>query len=106
MLTTLKVRVIPNARRSELSAVSSDEVRLKIQAPAQDGKANAEVIRYLAELIDCQRSGITIKRGEKARIKIIEITGVTPEEVRRKLEAERNKSLIAGQITRGRKDRF
>jgi uncharacterized protein (TIGR00251 family) len=76
MLTTLKVRVIPNARRTVLSAISQDEVRLKIQAPAQDGRANAEVIRFLAELIECQRSRIVIKRGEKARTKIVEIEGV------------------------------
>jgi uncharacterized protein (TIGR00251 family) len=86
MRTTLKVRVIPNARRNELSAISQDEVRLKIQAPAQDGKANTEVIRFLAELIDCQKSRIAIKRGEKARNKTIEIAGISPEEVRRKLE--------------------
>ena len=96
MLITLKVRIIPDAPRNELIAVVHDEVRIKIHAPAHDGKANAEVIRFLAELIDCQRSRITIKRGEKARNKIIEIMGVSPEEVRRKLESERNKSLIAG----------
>jgi hypothetical protein len=87
MLTTLKVRVIPNAPRNELTAIVSDEVRIKIHAPPHDGKANAEVVRFLAESIGCQRSGITIKSGEKARNKIIEITGVSPEEVRRRLEA-------------------
>lgn len=91
MLTTLKVRVVPNARRSELAAISQDEVRLKVQAPAQDGKANAELIRLLAQLIDCHKSSIAIKRGEKSRNKIIEIAGVSPEEVGRKLAAEYNK---------------
>jgi uncharacterized protein len=91
MLTTLKVRVIPNAPRNQLTAIVNDEVRIKIHAPAHDGKANAEVVRFLAELIECQRSRITIKRGEKARNKIIEIIGLSPEEVRRKLEAARNK---------------
>ena len=85
MLTTLKVHVIPNARRSELSAISRDEIRLKVRAQAQDGKANAEVIRFLAELIDCQKSRIAIKRGAKARIKIIEIAGISREAVWGKL---------------------
>jgi Uncharacterised ACR, YggU family COG1872 len=43
MLTTLKVRVIPNARRSEVSTIGLDEVRIKVHAPALEGKANAEV---------------------------------------------------------------
>jgi uncharacterized protein (TIGR00251 family) len=81
MPITLKVRVIPNARRSELSTISPDEIRLKVRAQVQDGTANAEVIRFLAELIDCQKSRIAIKRGEKARIKIIEIAGISREAV-------------------------
>ena len=85
MLTTLKVHVIPNARRNELSAISREEIRLKVRAQAQDGKANAEVIRFLAELIDCQKSRIAIKRGEKTRIKIIEIAGISREAVWGKL---------------------
>jgi uncharacterized protein len=85
MLTTLKVRVIPNARQSELSAISPDGIRLKVRAQAQNGKANAEVIRFLAELIDCPKSRIAIKRGEKARTKIIEIAGISPETVWGKL---------------------
>jgi uncharacterized protein len=89
MLTTLKVRVIPNARCNELTAIVRDELRIKIHAPAQDGKANAETIRFLAEILDCQKSKITIKRGDKARDKTIEIMGISREEVRRKLEAER-----------------
>jgi uncharacterized protein (TIGR00251 family) len=85
MLTTLKVHVIPNARRNELSAISREEIRLKVRAQAQDGKANAEVIRFLAELIDCRKSRIAIKKGEKKRIKIIEIAGINPEAVWGKL---------------------
>src|SRR6266850_3518449 len=85
MLTTLKVHVIPNARRNELSAISREEIRLKVRAQAQDGKANAEVIRFLAEFIDCRKSRIAIKKGEKTRIKIIEIAGINPEAVWGKL---------------------
>ena len=92
MRTTLKVRVIPNARCNELAAISQDDVRLKVQAPAQDGKANAEVIRLLAELIDCHKSSIAIKRGERARHKIVEIAGASSEEVWRRLQAEYHKS--------------
>jgi uncharacterized protein len=69
MLTRLKVRVVPDARRNEIAGFFQGEVRLKVRASAQEGKANAEVIRFLAELIDCQRSKIAIKQGEKAAIK-------------------------------------
>jgi uncharacterized protein (TIGR00251 family) len=92
MLTRLKVRIVPNARRNEIASISQEEVRLKVHAPAQDGKANAELVRFLSESVGCPRSDIAIIRGEKARDKVIEIAGVSVEEVwerlrRRKQEA-------------------
>jgi uncharacterized protein YggU (UPF0235/DUF167 family) len=54
------------------------------------------VIRFLAELIDCQRSKIAIKQGEKSRNKMIEITDVNPEEVQRKLVMHRKQKPEAG----------
>jgi uncharacterized protein (TIGR00251 family) len=92
MLTKIKVRVIPNARRSELVGISQNEVRLKVQAPAQEGKANVEVIRLLRALIDCRKSQITIIQGGRSRNKIVEITGVSPEEIWRKLELEQKRA--------------
>jgi uncharacterized protein len=86
MLSRLKVRVVPNARRNEVAGFSGGVVRLKVHAPAQDGKANAEAIRFLAELIDCPRSKIAIVQGEKTRNKVIEISGLTGDEVWRRLE--------------------
>jgi uncharacterized protein len=92
MLTRLKVRVVPNARRNEVAGFSGEEVRLKVHAPAQDGKANAEVIRFLAELIDCPRSKIAIIQGEKTRNKVIEISGLAGDEVWKRLGARRLKA--------------
>jgi uncharacterized protein (TIGR00251 family) len=88
MLTRLKVRVTPNARKNAVVSWTDDELRLKIKAPAVDGKANAALIEYLAELTDVPRSRIQINAGEKARIKTMEIDGLTPDEVRHRIRAE------------------
>ena len=85
MLIRLKVRVIPNARHNEVAGFTGDEIRLKIKAPAVEGKANAALIEYLAELTDVPRSKIQIKAGEKARIKVVELEGPSPEEVRARI---------------------
>ena len=87
MLIRLKVRVTPNARKNEVTAGNGDEIRLKVKAPAVDGKANAALIEYLAELTDVPRSKIQIKAGEKARIKVVELEGPSPEEVRARIRA-------------------
>jgi uncharacterized protein len=92
MVTRLKVRVTPNARSDQLVALSMDEVRMKIQAPAQDGKANTALVRLLSELLDCRKSQIQIIHGKKGRIKTIEIAGIDAPEVWRRLELHRDSS--------------
>jgi uncharacterized protein (TIGR00251 family) len=85
MLIRLKVRVIPNARKNEVVSWTEDEIRLKVKAPAVDGKANVALIEYLAELTDVPRSKIAIKAGEKARVKVVELEGPSKEEVRARI---------------------
>jgi uncharacterized protein (TIGR00251 family) len=89
MTTRLKVRVTPNARSDQLVGLSTEEVRVKIQAPAQDGKANTALVRFLCELLDCRKSQIQIILGEKSRIKTVEIAGIDAPEVWRRLELQR-----------------
>jgi uncharacterized protein len=88
MLTRLKVRVTPNARKNAVVSWTDDELRLKVKAPAIDGKANAALIEYLSELTGAPRSKIQLKAGEKARIKNIEIDGLAPDDVRTRIRAE------------------
>ena len=88
MLTRLKVRVTPNARKNAVVSWTDDELRLKVKAPAIDGKANAALIEYLSELTGAPRSKIQVRFGEKARTKIMEIDGLAPDEVRDRIRAE------------------
>jgi uncharacterized protein len=74
-----------------------DEVRVKIQAPAQNGKANTALVRFLCELLDCRKSQIQIILGEKGRIKTVEIAGIDAPELRRRFELQRG-SRRKGQI--------
>jgi uncharacterized protein len=72
----LTVRVAPNARRSELTGWTADEkgrpvLLIKLAAPASDGKANEELIRFLAETCQCAKSLIELRRGATSRLKMI-----------------------------------
>jgi uncharacterized protein (TIGR00251 family) len=73
---TIVVRVTPGARKSEVVDASQDALRIRISAAARDGKANAEVQRFLAELFGVRRSAVSIARGERSRDKIVEIAGL------------------------------
>jgi hypothetical protein len=74
----LVVRVTPNARRSEILGWGSDEkgrsvLLLKLAAPPVDGKANVELVRFLAGELDCPKSQLQLLRGDGSRQKVLEI---------------------------------
>jgi uncharacterized protein (TIGR00251 family) len=75
---TLAVKVTPNARKSEITGWGADEqgrrvLLVKLAAPAQDGKANRELIRFMADHLGCAKSEVSLVRGEASRTKALEI---------------------------------
>lgn len=70
----LTVKIIPNAKKDEIVSTQNDDaLKIRIAAPAVDGKANAALTNFLAKHYDIPKSHITIVRGEKSRIKVIDI---------------------------------
>ena len=74
----LVIRATPNARKSEFAGWTMDEkgrpvLLVKLQAPPVDGKANTELIRFMAKSLDCPRSAVTLLRGEGSRQKVVEL---------------------------------
>jgi uncharacterized protein len=96
MVTRLSVRVIPNAKSNQIIAISQGTVRIKVRAVAKDGKANAELVYFLTDLLDCHRSQVEIIQGVKTRTKLLEIRDSDPEEISRKLK----KALADGSVLR------
>jgi uncharacterized protein (TIGR00251 family) len=72
----LRLRVVPNAKRSELVGAHGDALKVKIAAPAFEGRANEELIEFLAETLGIARRCVTLVSGEKSRDKVVEIDGV------------------------------
>ncbi len=78
----LQCRVTPNARKNQILSYHEDEgLKVKIKSPPLDGKANQELLKYLAKLLGIARRDIILVQGEKARIKRVEIQGLSPEKV-------------------------
>jgi uncharacterized protein (TIGR00251 family) len=82
----LAVRVTPNAKKSAFAGWTADEkgrpvLLVKLQAPPVDGKANTELIRFLAESLDCPKGQITLLRGTSSRQKTVELPAVALEQL-------------------------
>jgi|EndMetStandDraft_9_1072997.scaffolds.fasta_scaffold498377_1 uncharacterized protein (TIGR00251 family) len=71
----LQVKVIPNSRKSCLESFQGDVLKVRIKAPPINGKANAELIEFLSEVLRLSKTKIRILSGQTSRLKKLEIDG-------------------------------
>jgi uncharacterized protein (TIGR00251 family) len=72
---SFSVRARPNASRSKVTAIMDDgSVKIDIAAPAEEGKANAELRSFLAEEFDVHSTQVEILAGGGGRRKIVKIS--------------------------------
>jgi hypothetical protein len=86
----LRIHVIPNAKIDSIVGEHGSAVKIKLRAAAVEGKANAALIRFLAEQMELPRHGIVLQRGHKSRDKLIRVDGLSQEDVRRRLLENRD----------------
>lgn len=84
--SVLNLRVIPNAARNEIVGPHADRLKIKIQNPPEDGKANRALIKLLSKSLDVSKSSIVILRGGKSREKRILVAGTEAGQVRERLD--------------------
>jgi uncharacterized protein (TIGR00251 family) len=68
---TLSIRVIPSAPITRFIGRRAGELVIKLNAPAEAGKANRELVSFLARVLGIARRDITLVRGVASRHKII-----------------------------------
>jgi len=84
---TIRVHVIPNAKAVKVVGEHGEAIKIKLQAPAIEGKANSALRRFLAEKLSIPQRAIVLERGERSRDKVLRIDGLSEEEVRKQLLA-------------------
>ena len=77
----LTVRAQPRAGKDEIAGVMEGALKIRLQAPAVENRANEALIEYLAALLKRPKAAVRILAGERSRTKRVEIRGVTKEEV-------------------------
>lgn len=81
----LALKVIPNAPRNEIAGWLEGALKVKIHAPALEGRANDELCAFLAETLGLPRRGVTLVQGAKARHKIVQLEGIALSDVHARL---------------------
>jgi uncharacterized protein (TIGR00251 family) len=78
-------KAIPNAPRNEIAGWLGDALKVKLNAPPIEGRANDALVGFLAEELGLPRRAVTLERGDTSRHKLVRVEGMTPEDVYRKL---------------------
>ena len=71
------VKVITNAKKTELVGKQDNFLKIKLNAVPENGRANKELIKFLADYFNTAKSNIEIVRGLKNKNKLIRIEGLT-----------------------------
>ena len=69
----LNIIVIPNVKTSKVIKIGENNYKIRVDAPAIEGKANKRLIEILAEYFKVPKYSIKILKGFKNRNKTIEI---------------------------------
>ena len=77
--TVIALHLQPGAKRSKVCGMYGDAVKLAIQAPPVDGKANAALCAFLAGRMKIPTNAVTLISGASGRDKRVRVDGVTPE---------------------------
>ena len=79
------ISVSPKSSRSVITIDANKHIKVYLNAPPVDGKANSELISLFSKKLRIPKSNITIISGEKGKKKRIEIEGLSQESVLEKL---------------------
>jgi uncharacterized protein (TIGR00251 family) len=84
----LQLHVQPGASRTGIAGLHGDALKVRITAPPADGRANRELLDFLAEVLGVARARIALVKGESGRRKTVIVQGIELEETRRRLGLE------------------
>jgi len=77
----LLVRMQPRASKDEIAGEMAGALKIRLRAPAVEGRANEALAEFLAELLKTPKAAVRILSGDRSRTKRIEIRGVTRQQI-------------------------
>ena len=78
----LDLRVIPRARKTEITGLRDDAIVVRLAAPPVEGAANEALVAFVAEWLAVPRRAVHILSGERSRRKRVAVDGVSADVVR------------------------
>jgi hypothetical protein len=71
----LSVKIVPNSSRCEIAGIVEESLKIKLDVPPVEGKANEKCIKFLSKVLGVPKTSINIVCGETSKNKILFIKG-------------------------------
>lgn len=82
----LSVYIQPGASKSEIVGPHGDSLKIRIQAPPVDGKANETLVEFLAKILQVSKRAVQVVKGETQRNKVVQILDTDLESAKKSLK--------------------
>ena len=85
-MAILQIRVVPSSSKNEITGFNENgELKIRLKAVAEKGKANKELVEFLSQMISVKKQQITLLSGHTSRQKILDIDGYSLEQLQQLL---------------------
>ena len=93
--TRVRVRVSPGAKSAGIVGPHGKGWKIRVAVPAEGGRANDALVRLLSDALSVPRDAVTLVSGHSGRDKIVELAGLGPSQIERRLSSAAGKERRA-----------
>jgi len=86
-MARVELTVSPGAARSELVGRHGSGWRARVVTPPERGRANRALEELIAEAVGVRRDRVAVVAGRASRRKVVEVEGLSADEIDRRLDA-------------------
>ena len=87
MSIRIALKVVPGSTREGIAGWLGDALKVRVRAPAEAGRANAAVVRVVAEALGLSTDAVRIAAGGSSPKKTLEIDGLDLATLRARIDA-------------------
>ena len=75
----LKLHVVPGSRKTAVAGLHGDRLKVKVAAPPEKGRANEELLEFLARSLQVPRKVVHLASGAASRAKVVAVNDLSPD---------------------------
>ena len=75
----LKLHVVPGSRQTAVAGLHGDRLKVKVASPPEKGRANQELLEFLARSLKVPLKDVHLTSGTTSRAKVVAVHDLSPD---------------------------